>query len=85
MLNNSTTEERLNRKSPQRLVQYFTLAMAVIYTGLGVLLWLPMANIVSLPTTTRRILGAVFVFYGIIRFVRTYRQHFQRNNSNDAR
>ncbi|TGE20344.1 hypothetical protein E5K00_20295 [Hymenobacter aquaticus] len=85
MLNRSTTEERLNSKSPQRLVQYFTLMMALIYMGLGVLMWLPMANVFALPTTARRVLGVVFIFYGIIRFARTYRQHFQRNNPRDAR
>jgi hypothetical protein len=85
MFDRPTTEERLNTGSPQRLVHYFTLVMAIIYTCLGIMMWLPQANVFALPTTTRRILGAVFIFYGILRFVRTYRQHFQRNRTNDAR
>ncbi|WP_226186987.1 hypothetical protein [Hymenobacter nitidus] len=59
--------------------------MAIIYMGLGVMMWLPMANVFALPSTARRVLGAVFIFYGIIRFARTYRQHFQRNKTHDAR
>ena len=85
MFDRPTTEERLNRSSSRGLEPYFTLVMAIIYACLGVMMWLPQANVFALPTTTRRILGAVFIFYGILRFVRTYRQHFQRNNSNDAR
>lgn len=85
MLNRPTTEERLNQTPTKSVVPYFTLAMAVIYAGLGILMWLPQANVFALPVTTRRILGVVFIFYGILRFVRTYRQHFQKNKPHDAR
>jgi hypothetical protein len=81
MLNRPTTDERLG-KSPQRLVPYFLLVMAVIYMGLGVFLWA--ANgLIALPVTTRRILGTLFLLYGIIRFVRTYGQHFKRKPTYD--
>ncbi|GAA3947427.1 hypothetical protein [Hymenobacter algoricola] len=81
MLDRPTTDERLG-KSPQRLVPYFLLVMAVIYMGLGVFLWV--ANgLVVLPVGTRRILGTVFLIYGIIRFVRTYGQHFKRKPTYD--
>ncbi|PJJ48721.1 hypothetical protein [Hymenobacter chitinivorans] len=85
MFDRPTTEERLNRSSSRGLVPYFTLLMALVYTGLGIMMWLPQANIFALPTTTRRILGSVFIFYGILRFARTYRQHFQQNKNHNAR
>jgi hypothetical protein len=81
MLNRPSTEERLG-KSPQRLVPYFLLVMAVIYVGLGIFLWA--ANgLIALPASTRRVLGTVFVIYGIIRFARTYGQHFKRRPTFD--
>lgn len=81
-----TTEERLGRStSSSSFTRYFLLVMAVVYFGLGVyLLVAPVASF-NLPIGPRRILGGVFIFYGIIRFVRIYRQHFQKNDETHAR
>lgn len=80
-----TTEERLGRSSsPSSLTRYFLLSMACVYAGLGVYLLIAPTQAFNLPLWPRRILGGVFVFYGIIRFVRIYRQHFQRKNEKDA-
>lgn len=88
MLNIPTTEERLG-KSPQRLVRYFALIMALVYVGLGAWLWwtadVPAAgSIITLGPIARRILGSVFVLYGLLRFYRIYQAQFRKNTpSND--
>lgn len=84
MLHRPHTDERLGNRSSQSLVRYFMLLMSVVYVGLGLYLWLAPVNALSLGSGPRRILAAVFVFYGIIRFVRTYQQHFKKT-PNDAR
>ncbi len=86
MLNRPTTEERLG-KSPQRLLRYFVLLMAVVYMGMGVWLWwsadLPLAGgLVTLGPTVRRVLGTVFILYGLVRFGRGY-QNFRKKPSFD--
>lgn len=83
-MNRPTTDERLHRSSPSSLTRYFLLLMAIIYFGLGVYLWIAPIAAFNLPLNARRILGGVFIFYGILRFVRVYRQHFQKNYENDA-
>lgn len=85
MLNLPTTEERLG-KSPQRLVRYFVLLMAVVYIGLGVWLWWSAGRpagggVVQLGPTARRILGAVFILYGLLRFFRGYQANFNKKTS----
>lgn len=82
MQNRPTTEERLEQGSSGYL-RYFLLAMTLVYIGLGLYLWLTPPEALHLALSTRRILGGIFVFYGILRFVRTYRQHFQRPSSHD--
>jgi len=83
-MNRPTTEERLDRSNSQPLTRYFLLVMAIVYFGLGVYLVLAPATAINLPTNPRRLLGGVFVFYGILRFVRVYRQHFQKPHENNA-
>ena len=88
MLNIPTTEERLG-KSPQRLVRYFVLAMALVYVGLGIWLWWSAdqpagGGLLQLGPTARRILGTVFLLYGLLRFGRGFQVHFRKNSpSND--
>ncbi|GAB3876732.1 hypothetical protein GCM10028824_34980 [Hymenobacter segetis] len=87
MLNLPTTEERLG-KSPQRLVRYFVLLMAVVYMGLGVWLWWsansPSAGaIIQLGPIARRVLGSVFILYGLLRFSRGYQEHFRKKTISD--
>lgn len=84
MLDLPTTEERLGNQKSQSLVRYFTLLMSLVYAGLGLYLWFAPAGTLILGNTPRRLLAAVFVFYGIIRFVRTYQQHFKKSKD-DAR
>lgn len=82
MTNRPTTEERLDRTGSKTLLRYFLLLMTIIYIGLGICLWVaPIA--LNLTPTVRRILGGVFVLYGIIRFVRIYREHFQPSSKHD--
>ncbi|WP_201983739.1 hypothetical protein [Hymenobacter rubidus] len=81
MLNLPTTEERLG-KSPQRLVRYFVLLMALVYLGLGIWLWYTAdtasgGGIIQLGPTARRVLGSVFILYGLLRFGRGYQTHFR--------
>jgi hypothetical protein len=87
MLNIPTTEERLG-KSPQRLVRYFVLVMALVYLGIGVWLWLSANNpagggLLQLGPTGRRVLGSVFILYGLLRFGRGFRAHFRKKPLTD--
>lgn len=88
MLNIPTTEERLG-KSPQRMVRYFVLIMALVYLGLGIwFLWsasqpTPSGAVAQLPSNARRILGFVFMGYGLLRFIRGYQQHFRNKSSSN--
>jgi len=84
MSNRISTEERLGQQSPQRLTRYFVMFMAVLYCGLGVFMWVAPPNMLPLQPTARQLLGFVFIFYGIIRFVRAYRELFSKRY-NDAR
>lgn len=80
MSNLPHTHERLGRPSQSPgLIRYFTLFMAVLYVALGTSLWFVPAGMLRLDETARKMLAGVFVFYGIIRFVRTYQQYFKKN------
>lgn len=93
MLNIPTTEERLGR-SPQHIVRYFMLFMSLVYAGMGA--WLAWtvsqpANPVTmhfaqigLTGNRLRLLGLVFIIYGLVRFVRSYRANFRTPSSSDA-
>lgn len=85
MSNRLTTEERLGQSSPRRLMRYFFLIMTLVYIALGVYLWLVPVEALNLAPSTQKILGGVFVFYGILRFVRTYRQYFPSPSSDHDR
>ena len=88
MLNIPTTEERLG-KSPQRLVRYFVLVMALVYLGLGIwALWsasqpLDPESPVQIGPTARRVLGIVLILYGLLRLGRVYLTQFRKNPSSD--
>lgn len=87
MLNLPTTEERLG-KSPQRLLRYFVLLMALVYLGLGVWLWwtantASSGGIIQLGPTVRRVLGTVFILYGLLRFGRGYQTYFRKKPLSD--
>ncbi len=93
MLNIPTTEERLGR-SPRHIVRYFMLFMSLVYAGMGV--WL--AWTVGQPTNPvtmhfaqigltgnrLRLLGLVFIIYGLVRFVRSYQANFRASSPSDA-
>ncbi len=82
-----TTEERLG--SPQRIVRYFTLLMSLVYTALGIWLWLTAKHpstagaLLPMGPRTRMVLGTVFILYGVIRFVRTIRSQFRKPTHNE--
>lgn len=87
MLNLPTTEERLG-KSPQRLVRYFVILMALIYIGLGIWLWWSTSQpsgggLAQLGPMVRRVLGTVFIIYGALRLGRGYQAHFQKKSSSN--
>ena len=87
MFNLPTTEERLG-KSPQRLVRYFVLVMALVYLGIGVWLFWSASGpasggLLQLGTTGRRVLGGVFFFYGLMRFIRGYQANFRKKTNFD--
>jgi uncharacterized membrane-anchored protein len=88
MLNTPTTEERLGR-SPQKVVRYFVLIMAVVYLALGLWLFLtaghasPTGALIALSPTSKKVLGGVFIAYGLLRFVRAYQQNFRKSSSSD--
>lgn len=92
MLNTPTTEERLGNK-PRHIVRYFMLFMSLVYMGMGA--WLAWtvsqpANPVTmhfaqigLTGNRLRLLGLVFVIYGLVRFVRSYRVNFRSSSLSD--
>lgn len=87
MLNRPTTEERLG-KSPQRLVGYFVLVMGLVYTGIGIVLWWtasrPLSGMLQhLGPGSRRILGTVFIIYGILRVGRGLQSRFRKKSFSD--
>lgn len=87
MSNRLTTEERLG-KSPQRLVGYFVLVMGVVYTSLGIWLWWTAGRVLGgslqhLGTGPRRILGTVFIVYGLLRLVRGLQGRFRKKPISD--
>ena len=87
MLNIPPTEERLG-KSPQRLVRYFVLLMAAVYVTVGMAFWLTAGSpstggIIQLGPGTRRVLGSVFMLYGLLRFWRGYQEHFRKKTPTD--
>ena len=84
MLDLTPTEERLATSPKQRFSHYFMLVMATLYVGLGIFLWTEAASVITISVGKRQLLGGIFVLYGIIRFVRTYQQHFKKRND-DAR
>lgn len=84
-MNRQTTDERLGKRGGQSVVRYFALFMSAAYIGLGIFLLVASPDALSLSPTVQRILGGVFVLYGIIRFVRTYQQHFKKTDENSAR
>lgn len=85
MLNRQTTDERLGKRGAHNVMRYFSLFMALAYISLGIFLWFASPEVFSLSPTVQRTLGGIFVLYGIIRFVRTYQQHFKKSNDNSAR
>lgn len=92
MLNIPTTKERLGKSSqgsPQGIVRYFVLLMALVYIGLGGWLWWtsgrPMTGLLAhVSSTSRQVLGGVFVLYGIVRLVRGYQNYFQVRKNDDS-
>lgn len=88
MLNIPTTEERLG-KSPQRLVRYFVLVMALVYLGLGIwALWSASQPVdpespVHMSPPARIALGVVLIGYGLLRLARVYITQFRNNASSD--
>ena len=85
MTNRQTTDERLGKRGTQGVVRYFSLFMSLAYISLGIFLLFASPEAFSLSPTVQRILGGVFILYGIIRFVRTYQQHFKKSNDTSAR
>ncbi|WP_345237692.1 hypothetical protein [Hymenobacter saemangeumensis] len=87
MLNIPTTEERLG-KSPQRFVRYFVLIMALVYVSLGIWLWWTAntpttGGLIQLGSTPRRILGSVFILYGMLRFWRGMQSSLRKKTTID--
>jgi hypothetical protein len=81
----TNTDERLNQQRQPQPMRYFMLLMAVVYMGLGTFLILAPQGMFNLPRSTRQIVGGLFVFYGLIRFVRTIRQHFRQRHDSVSR
>ena len=78
---NTNSDERINSRRGQRTtMRYFTMLMALVYIGLGTFLIAAPPGIFALALTTRRIVGGLFILYGLLRFVRAFRQHFRKRH-----
>ncbi|AYA38277.1 hypothetical protein D3Y59_15240 [Hymenobacter oligotrophus] len=83
---NTDADERINRGRSQRVaMRYFVLLMAAVYVGLGAFLLAAPAHMFALAPTARRVVGGLFVLYGLIRFFRTFRQHFRNRHDSFQR
>jgi hypothetical protein len=77
----TNSDERINSRRGQRTARrYFTMLMALVYIGLGTFLIVAPPGIFVLALTTRRIVGGLFILYGLLRFVREFRQHFRKRH-----
>ncbi|WP_460499676.1 hypothetical protein [Hymenobacter agri] len=62
--------------------------MALVYLGLGVWLFWSASEpsgggLLQLGTTGRRVLGGVFILYGLMRFIRGYQANFRKKSFSD--
>ncbi|GAB3315632.1 hypothetical protein ACFQT0_01115 [Hymenobacter humi] len=62
--------------------------MALVYIGLGVWLWWSATQptgggLLQLGPIGRRVLGSVFILYGVVRFGRGYQTYFRKKTLND--
>ena len=65
-----------------KIVKYFSLVMTLVYPAIGVFLFFSTDEQIRLDPTTKKILGAVLVVYGIIRAIRVYQEHFKKPKRN---
>lgn len=77
---NSNADERIGGQQRQKTMPFFMMLMAVIYMALGAFLIAAPPGMFVLAPTSRRIVGGLFILYGLIRFVRTIRQHFRKRH-----
>ena len=69
---------RTDSKGPnnglQTILKYFSLLMALIYPAIGIYLFFSSPEQLAFPDTTKKIIGALLVLYGLFRFYRTYKR-----------
>ena len=60
-----------------RFLRIFTLIMTLLYPALGIFLIFSSPEQVRLDENLKLILGIVLLVYGVIRFMRVYKQYFK--------
>jgi surface polysaccharide O-acyltransferase-like enzyme len=76
MTTDDLEEERtlINRK----IMKYFGLFMAVVYGLIGAFVMMLPDDLFGIAPLQKKMVGILFVLYGLFRFYKTYRQYFGR-------
>lgn len=77
---NTNADERIAARQRVKTAPFFKLLVPVVYTALGIFIIVAPPGIFHLAQSSRRIAGALFILYGLIRFARTFRQHFRKRH-----
>ena len=70
-------------KSFSSAMKYVALLMALIYFCMGFYVLLASESQLPLSKQYKYIIGGMLIFYGIVRFVRAYQQHFKKNRRDE--
>jgi cytochrome c biogenesis protein CcdA len=81
----TNADERISRRRTPQPMRYLLLLIAAMYVALGAFLMAAPAGLFNLSTTGRRIGGSMLILFGLIRFVRTFRQHFRKRHDSAQR
>ncbi|WP_139361817.1 hypothetical protein [Hymenobacter sp. CRA2] len=76
----TNADERIAGRQRLKTMPYFMLLMSLVYMALGAFVIAAPAGMIVLSQQSKRIVGALFILYGLIRFVRTFRQHFRKRH-----
>ncbi len=78
---------RREKQAPflRKFVYYFSMLMTLIYVGLGIFIIFADEEQMNLdiPQNIKYLLGGILILYGVVRFVRAYKQKSKQNGTNE--
>jgi hypothetical protein len=72
---------RPEETSAQKFLRYFNLFMTLVYPAFGIYILLSSPEQIALDKSTKIILGIILTFYGLFRFLRSYKRYFGKNRT----